>query len=87
MKIHKLPLLFALVLTCSGTKHKSQNQLSGIKVPEGYEISVAAGPNLVDFPMFGTVDELGRLFLFESVGNVYDKSEDAIKNPQFRINL
>jgi hypothetical protein len=31
--------------------------------------------------------EVPRLFVFESIGNVYDKTEDAIKNPQFRINL
>lgn len=87
MKIHKLPLIFALALTCSGTKHSQYNPISGIKVPEGYEVTIAAGPDLVDFPMFGTVDELGRLFLFESIGNVYDKSEEAITNPQFKINL
>ena len=58
-----------------------------IKVPEGYVVEVAAGPDLLDYPMFAVVDETGRLFVFESTGNVYNKTEDAISNPQFRINL
>lgn len=58
-----------------------------VQVPEGYTVEMVAGPELVAYPMFGTVDETGRLFLFESTGNVYDKSQEAIDNPQFRINL
>lgn len=58
-----------------------------VKVPEGYSAEVVAGPDLVDYPMFGTVDETGRLFLFESTGDVYKETEDAIKDPKFRINL
>ena len=58
-----------------------------VQVPEGYTVEMVAGPELVDYPMFGIVEETGKLFLFESTGNVYEKSEDAIKNPQFRINL
>ena len=50
-------------------------------------VEVAAGPDLVDYPMFAVADETGRLFVFESTGNVYNKTEDAINNPQFRINL
>lgn len=56
-------------------------------MPEGYTVEMVAGADLVDYPMFGTMDESGRLFLFESTGDVYEKSEDAINNPQFRINL
>ncbi len=63
------------------------NQAAAVHVPEGFTVEVVAGPDLVDYPMFGIVDETGRLFLFESTGNVYEESEDAIKNPQFRINL
>lgn len=67
---------------------KSNNALPGaIEVPDGFVVEVAAGPDLVDYPMFAVADETGRLFVFESTGNVYDKTEDAINNPQFRINL
>ena len=67
---------------------KSNNALPiPIEVPDGFVVEVAAGPDLVDYPMFAVADETGRLFVFESTGNVYNKTEDAIKNPQFRINL
>ncbi|AQG78205.1 PVC-type heme-binding CxxCH protein [Spirosoma montaniterrae] len=58
-----------------------------ITVPDGYTVEVAAGPDLVDFPMFSTLDETGRLFVFESIGHVYKKTKDALDNPQFRIKL
>ena len=67
---------------------KSNNALPiPIEVPDGFVVEVAAGPDLVDYPMFAVADETGRLFVFESTGNVYNKTEDAINNPQFRINL
>ncbi len=65
----------------------SQPSQVAITVPDGYEVSIAAGPDLVDFPMFATTDETGRLFVFESIGHVYKKTQDAIDNPQFRIKL
>ncbi|MEJ1242299.1 PVC-type heme-binding CxxCH protein [Chryseolinea sp. T2] len=60
---------------------------TGPQVPDGYVIEIAADSTLVDFPMFSTLDEYGRLFVFESTGDKYNKTEDAIGNPQFRINL
>ncbi|MGC3943817.1 MAG: HEAT repeat domain-containing protein [Chryseolinea sp.] len=60
---------------------------TGPQVPDGYAIEVAADSTLVDFPMFSTLDESGRLFVFESTGDKYKESNDAIDNPQFRINL
>lgn len=57
------------------------------QVADGYTVEVAAGPDLVDYPMFATLDETGRLFVFESTGNVYEKTVDALNNPQFRIRL
>lgn len=57
------------------------------QVPEGYTVEVVAGPDLLDYPMFATLDETGRLFVFESTGNVYPKTDSALKNPKFRIKL
>src|SRR5690606_36588518 len=54
---------------------------------EGFTVEIAAGSDLVDYPMFATVDETGRLFVFESIGNVYEETAEALSNPQFRINL
>jgi putative membrane-bound dehydrogenase-like protein len=78
-------IVWITTLVCCS--EKNNNLPAELTVPEGFEIEVAAGPDLVDFPMFAMVDETGRLFVFESTGNVYEKSEDAINNPQFRINL
>ena len=61
--------------------------LSHLQVQEGYEISVVAGPDLVDYPMFATLDHMGRLFVFESIGDVYGDTQEALDNPQFRIKL
>lgn len=72
------------LLSCTKGHHADK---PSIQVPDGFTVEVAAGPDLVDYPMFVTVDETGRLFVFESIGNVYEKTEDAIENPQFRINL
>lgn len=80
-------ILVIWITTLISCSQKNNNLPPDLSVPEGFEIEVAAGPDLVDFPMFAMVDETGRLFVFESTGNVYDKSEDAINNPQFRINL
>lgn len=57
------------------------------QVPEGYSVELVAGSELLDYPMFATLDETGRLFVFESTGNVYPKTDSALKNPQFRIKL
>ncbi len=67
--------------------HNYQERIDQIKVPEGFTVEMAASPDLVDFPMFSTLDETGRLFVFESIGDVYKQTADAIKNPQFRINM
>ncbi len=87
-------ILFALlpVLTsCAGDGENSQaNKQSDStlpQVPEGFIVETAADSTFLDFPMFSTLDETGRLFVFESTGNVYDKTPDAFEKPQFRIKL
>lgn len=81
-----LAIAMGLVLGASSSGNRSA-RFADIHVPEGYAVEVVAGGDLVDFPMFATLDETGRLFVFESTGNVYEKSQQAIDNPQFRIKL
>src|SRR5690606_30861795 len=78
-----------ILLSCSTTQTDSEQRSdpNAVQVPDGYTVEMVAGPDLVDYPMFGIVEETGKLFLFESTGNVYEKSEDAIKDPKFRINM
>src|SRR5690606_14605440 len=65
----------------------SGDKLPVPQVPDGFTVEIAAGHDLVDYPMFAIVDESGRLFVFESIGNVYEKTQEALDDPQFRINL
>lgn len=39
-----------------------------IRVPEGFEVELAAGPPLVQHPTMATVDDRGRLFVCENAG-------------------
>ncbi|MEX2260605.1 MAG: PVC-type heme-binding CxxCH protein [Bryobacteraceae bacterium] len=60
--------------------------LDAIRVPEGFEVSLAAGPDLVSYPMFAVLDDRGRLFLCESAGkNTTD--QEAGETPSFRIRM
>ncbi|HRO44289.1 PVC-type heme-binding CxxCH protein [Agriterribacter sp.] len=80
-------LIISIALLGASCREK-QTATAGLpQVPEGYTVEVAAGPDLLDYPMFATLDETGRLFVFESTGNVYPKTDSALKNPQFRIRL
>ena len=42
--------------------------LASIRVPEGFQVSLAAGGDLAPYAMFGARDDRGRLFLAESSG-------------------
>ncbi len=42
--------------------------LAALRVPEGFKVELAAGPELAPYAMFGALDERGRLFLAESSG-------------------
>ena len=81
-----LTVAILFIAACAQRK-EAETIPGGPKVPEGFSVELAAGPDLVDFPMFATLDETGRLFVFESTGNVYDNTADALKDPKFRIKL
>ncbi len=77
---------FLLMTGCAGDL-TNNNNAEQFYVPEGYTVEVVAGSDLVDYPMFATLDAQGRLFVFESTGNVYNQTQDALDNPQFRVKL
>lgn len=83
----RFALLLATVFMLNCCSRNSNTLPFPIEIPDGFTVEIAAGPDLVDYPMFATVDETGRLFVFESIGNVYEKTEEALRDPQFRINL
>ena len=60
--------------------------LDSIQVPQGFEVERAAGPDLVNYGVFFTFDDRGRLFVCESAGkNTTD--EETFNAPSFRIRL
>ncbi|MCO5240366.1 MAG: HEAT repeat domain-containing protein [Chitinophagaceae bacterium] len=79
--------VLSTLLFCFSCQEKSAVETGLPQVPEGYTVEVAAGADLLDYPMFATLDETGRLFVFESTGNVYPKTDSALTNPRFRIRL
>ena len=60
--------------------------LPAIRVPDGFQVELAAGPALVSYPMFASFDDRGRLFVCESAGkNISDQEME--KQPQMRVRL
>ena len=57
--------------------------LDSIQVPEGFEVQIVAGPDLVNYPMFIAYDDRGRLFVCESAGkNLPDDEMQAKRQSQ-----
>jgi putative membrane-bound dehydrogenase-like protein len=64
----------------------SAKGIDSIHVPEGFEVSVAAGAGQVVYPMFIAFDDRGRLFVCESAGrNIPDQEMD--RRPEMRIRM
>lgn len=60
--------------------------LASLHVPPGFHVDVAAGSDLVSYPMMATFDERGRLFICESSGNTLNNQQMAA-NPDYRIRM
>ena len=59
---------------------------AALHVPEGFTVQRVAGPELLSYPMMGTIDDRGRLFICESSGNTLDNSQMAA-HPDYKIRL
>lgn len=60
--------------------------LAAIHVPAGFEVQRIAGPPLVTYPMMGTLDDRGRLFLCESSGHKLNNDQMSAR-PDYRIRM
>ena len=81
-------IIYGLIQHFGLLKRKSPNtqvlEVQSIHIPVGFTVEKAAGSELVAYPMLGTLDDRGRLFLCESSGkNV--TTEEMKSNPEFRI--
>src|SRR5262249_40266046 len=65
----------------------SPRGLKSIHVPEGFEVTPAAKPGLVTYPMFFTFDDRGRLFVCESAGRNIGDQEMMDRQPEMRISM
>ncbi len=89
-KIHlstviSLSLIVIILATCN-KREKATNELHGIQVPAGFTIEQVVDSNLIDYPMFASFDNQGRLFLCESTGETFS-TEEHLKNPPYHIRL
>ena len=60
--------------------------LDSITVPAGFEVVPAAKPGLVNYPMLGTIDDRGRLFLCESSGKTV-KTPEMSSDPTYIVSM
>jgi putative heme-binding domain-containing protein len=60
--------------------------LAALQVPPGFRVDKVAGAGLVNYPMLGTIDDRGRLFLCESSGNTLTTDQMAAK-PDYVIRM
>src|SRR3954471_3615710 len=60
--------------------------LPAIRVPAGFKVELAAGPELSSYPMMGTFDDRGRLFIAESSGNTLNDAQMK-EHPDYKIQL
>jgi hypothetical protein len=67
------------VLGAAPSNAPAPTGLAAIHVPPGFRMEKVAGANLLSYPMMGTIDERGRLFICESSGNTLTTDQMAAK--------
>ena len=71
-----------LALSLSGAEFKVQNHT--FTLPDGFEIELVAGTNLVQRPVSASFDELGRLYVTDSSGS-NDKPDKQLADKPHRV--
>jgi putative membrane-bound dehydrogenase-like protein len=74
-----------VTLSCS-RNHPPATGLSALHVAQGFKVERASNPELVSYPMMGTLDDRGRLFLCESSGNTLT-TQQMSDHPDFVVSL
>src|SRR5688572_6293188 len=79
-------LAFTLALAVPAAGHAAPFRFAKqtITVPDGFEVELAAGPQLVPRPIVADFDELGRLYVADSSGS-NDKVEKQLEEKPHRI--
>jgi hypothetical protein len=79
-------LALSASLAAAASNHVPPAGLAALHVPPGFKVEKVAGADLVSYPMMGTIDERGRLFLCESSGNWMSTEKMAAK-PDYVIRM
>ncbi len=83
----RIPLLIAASLLQSGCGLFAPDPAYEISIPDGFELSVAAGPPLVERPMIVSVDDQGYLYVAESSGSNDDVRKQLAERPHSILRL
>jgi putative membrane-bound dehydrogenase-like protein len=78
--------LISTAAIAAGRENRAPTGLAAIHVPPGFKVEKVAGEGLVNYPMMGTIDDRGRLFLCESSGNTLTTDQMAAK-PDYVIRM
>src|SRR5437868_1847840 len=86
-----LAVLLGVVAIVAGLRywHRTPAAPTGIRalrVPDGFTVQQVAGSDLLSYPMMGTLDDRGRLFICESSGNTLNNTQMAA-HPDYKIRL
>ncbi len=91
--MQKLGVLLALLLAIisgwiirSSKPGETDRGLSSISVPNGFRVELAVKPGLVNYPMLGTLDDQGRMFLCESSGKTV-KTPEMSSDPTYIVSM
>ncbi|MCB0685150.1 MAG: HEAT repeat domain-containing protein [Saprospiraceae bacterium] len=78
-----LSTLFIYLLGCT-----ERNEEPGIfNIPSGFVLESVVIPELIDYPMFASFDDQGRLFVFESTEANDMDTDSMLAHPSYQIRL
>lgn len=78
-------LLLSITLWSCHSEEGGVREIGGLEVPEGFEIEEAVSGDLISYPFFGSYDEEGNLFLFESTETNDMGTEVMLAEPSYQI--
>src|ERR1700686_3162429 len=79
-----LAIAGACLVTLSGGPAIESRGIAALRVPRGFRIEQVTTPDLVSYPMMGTLDDRGRLFICESSGPSLNNEQTAA-HPDYKI--
>src|SRR2546425_11293403 len=76
----------AYFLVAAGRPAVASKGAGALHVPRGFQVEQVTTPDLTAYPMMGTLDDRGRLFLCESSGNTLNNDQMAA-NPDYKVRM